>query len=883
MKRILYLTDKFGVSTGYEPSFTKLLQKSGVYRNQVIVADIYKLVDQPLKKRGNEIAWKFNPERTSEIERAFASRVAAVRPDLIVLSCPACLGIFTDWDLGPATIHKQRGSVYEWNGIPVIVVYPITALHRTVDVRAVQNEDGEVDSQEPYTVRDGARILAWDWQRVGRFANDRARKIPPFTYSICRTREDVDAAVQYAKDSVLLALDIETAHFPPLQTCFGFAGLLPNGACHAFVIPFANAAAEGNIFWDSVEDHIYAWEAVRTITNLDAPKTMQNGCYDSTYFIRDGLGVKNWILDSSYMWWAIFMELPKRLDFLSSVFLDNHRYWKDDSKGNEQDTATQNVESYWRYNAKDCYTTLWCTLYLIQLMSIPANEKLRWNFIDAMYRAYSGLGMQGRGLLADRKRFDQHRAKLNQEMNTALEKVRFMLGEPDFNPSSSAHKNWMLYELFGLPPRTDRGKPVTKGKTPSSGKIPMKMAKSAHPLFRYIIDAVEEALEPRVQMSNVFGHPDPAAAYGVRGGLFMPTGRFRSAYNPCGTETTRYSTKKSNLWDGGNAQNIRKDYRDWLKADPNHILLDVDYSQSDDVFIAYESQDQAKIAVVESGKDGHAVHGELFFGVPYDVIVQGKKAGDPAIVHPIRGIRQLSKRIVHGTNFMMAGFTLYVNMGREAVVAAAELMGFPDAHSWPEDKLVQLCGTLMGKYRHRYPRLTKNGWYKEIGDLLVRDGAVTNAFGICRQFLGEPKDNGTQREAIAYVGQSDTAGNMNRVQAEIDHGVIPLTFRDGPNPHAKERPLQMNWQTHGFSFLKQVHDNFVTGLNLNHPNWREAASNLLTVMDRPIIIHGREVRIRAEAEIGIRWGKKMIEWDGRDPRDIENIVARLKANEGEYV
>ncbi len=47
-------------------------------------------------------------------------------------------------------------------------------------------------------------------------------------------------------------------------------------------------------------------------------------------------------------------------------------------------------------------------------------------------------------------------------------------------------------------------------------------------------------------------------------------------------------------------------------------------------------------------------------------------------------------------------------------------------------------------------------------------------------------------------------------------------------------------------------------------------------MDRPVIIHGREVRIRAEAEIGLRWGKGMIEWDGKDPRDIEGIVARLK-------
>jgi hypothetical protein len=885
MKRILHMTDSFGVSQGYEPAFTNLLRQCGVYRNQVINADIYKLVPKPLKKVGNEIAWKFDPAQRDAIQRAFESRVRAVRPDLIVIADPACLGIFNEWNLRSATLNKLRGSVYDFEGIPVVVTLPITAIHRTVDSRMVTNDDGEVDSLEPYTIKDGARMLAWDWQRVGRIANERRRTLPEFTYSVCRTREDVDAAVAYLRESVLIAADIETALYPPLITCVGYTGLLPNGACHSFVIPFHDPSQPNNVFWASEDDHVYAVEAMRVINDLPAPKTMQNGSYDCTYFIRDQAPVRNYTLDSQYMWWALYMELPKRLDYMSAALLDNHQYWKDDIKGSEQSSTGQNAESYWRYNARDCYTTLWCTLYLLQLLSQPKNAVFVQTYIEAMYRAYSGLGMSMRGMRVDWKRLKHHREQLAADMAKANSEIRYMLDEPDFNPSSSAHKKWLLYDLFGLRERTDKGKYVTGGKekkglnAPSAGKLPMKLAKSEHPLFRHIIDKVEEALEPRVQLSNIFGYPDDTKPYGVRGGLFMPTGRFRTAFNPCGTETTRYSSKKSNLWDGGNAQNIRGAYRDWLTADPNHIILDVDYSQSDDIFIGYESQDEEKIKVIESGRDGHAVHGELFFGTPYDVIVAGKRAGDPGIVHPIRGIRQLSKRVVHGTNFMMAGFTLLVSMGRESVVAAAELVGHADAFTWPEEKLVAFCGMLMGKYRQRYPRLTKNGWYAEVAQEVTRTGTVTNAFGTTRQFLGDPKENGTQREAVAFIGQSDTAGNMNRVQMEIDHGVLPARFRDGPNPHINERPLKMNWESHGFSFLLQVHDNFVTGLNLNHPNWREAAANLLTVMDRPLIIHGREVRIRAEAEIGIRWGKKMIEWDGKNPRDIENIVARLKARE----
>jgi hypothetical protein len=878
VKRILYLTDSLGVSQGYEPAFGQLLKASGIYRNQIILADIYKLVKSPLKKYANETTWKFDRDKRDEIQRAFESRVRAVRPDYIVLSDPACLGIFTGWDLRSATLVKQRGSVYEWEGIPVIILYPITALHRTVDSRMVTNEDGEADTVEPYTVKDGAKILAWDWQKVGRIVNGKPRKIPPFRYSICRTREDLEHALAYALDSVLISRDVETALHPPIVTCDGFTGLLRNGACHSFVIPFYDPSKPGNTFW-SADDHLFALEVCETINALETPKTMQNGSYDCTYYIRDQIPPKQYVLDSQYMWWARYMELPKRLDFITSVFHDTYRYWKDDSKGDEQESVADNMEGYWRYNALDTYWTLWNTLYLIQLFLLDNAAPFRRNFIDAMYRTYSGLGLSMRGLKVDWKRRDYHRAQLEKEMNAANEEVRYMLGEPDFNVSSSDHKKWLLYQLFGLRERNARGKYLQAGKerkgvnAPSAGKLPMKMAKSEHPLFRLIIEKVEAALEPRVQLSNIFGYTDDTKSFGVRGGLFMPTGRFRSAFNPCGTETTRFSSKKSNLWDGGNAQNIRGKYKDWVIPDDDCIFLDVDFSQSDDIFIGYESQDPAKIEVIESGRDGHAVHGELFFGISYETIVGGR--GTDYIDHPITGVRQNSKRIVHGTNFQMAGFTLYVTMGRESVVAAAITAGHLDAESWSEEKLVALCDVFMRKYRTKYPRLTRNGWYAELAAALKRDGALTNCFGITRQFLGNPTDNGTQREATAFIGQSATAGNMNRVLEEIDLGIIEPTFRDGPNPHAREKPLQMNWETHGLTMQLQVHDNFLAGLNLRHPNWREAAANLLTVMDRPVIIHGREVRIRSEAEIGIRWGKGMLKWDGKNPRDIEGIVARL--------
>lgn len=878
MSRILYITDRYKVSQGYEPAFTKLLAKSGINRFEVITTDIYNLVDAPLKKKANENTWRFDPEKLSAITKAFHQRINSIRPSVIVVSCPAVLGVLAGGDSRLATLDKMRGGVYEVDGIPCIVTFPITAINQRIDSRIITNEDGDQDTQQPYRVPDGAQILSWDWQKIGRFFHGKQRKLPKFSYSICRTTGDCFAAFEYLKTCRLISEDIETGNFPPQVTCVGFSGFQPNGACHSFVIPFYDEFAEGGTFWDSVEDHAIAWSIVREINDLPVCKTMQNGAYDSSYFIRDAAPVRNWFLDSQIMWWCLYMELPKRLDFISSVLLDNHQYWKDDIKGDKIDevgTRERSMERYWRYNALDCYNTLFNTLYLLKLMS--TSPAMQFNYRDAFMRMASGLAMSMRGVKADFDRREVHRVQLEMDRDRELSDLRYMLSDSEFNINSPAQKASLLYDFMGIRERNakgrfvDQNKPKTGTNAVSAGAIPLKMAKTEHPLFDRIITQMQNAMEPDKQISNVCN-------------MKLYTDRFRTSFGAVGTETTRFNSKGSNFWDGGNAQNIRKDYRDWLVADEHHILLDVDFSQSDDVFVAYESEDPDKIAVVESGKDAHAINGELFFGKPYDWIVAGKKAKDPVIVHPTTGIRQISKRVVHGTNFQMAAMTLYVTMGRESVVAAAIMLGFEDAGQWDQDRLVQLCGQLMAKYRKRYRRLNKNEWYADILKEL-RTGSITNAFGITRKFLGDPNDNGTQREATGFIGQSDTAGNMNRVMYEIDHGYIPKRFRDGPNPDANETPLRMTKASHGFSFHIQCHDNFVAQLDTRHPLWKVAAHNLMQVMDRPIIIKGRTVRIKAEAEVGFRWGpgkdanhpEGMLGWDG-DMSKLDDLLNQLNAN-----
>lgn len=877
LSRILYITDRFKVSRGYEPAFTRMLNRAGIKRGQVITADIYQMVDTPLIRKGNEKTWRFNPEKKGAIQAAFDLRIQAVQPGLIVVSDPAVLGVLVNWDWNLATLDKCRGGVYSYLGIPVVVTFPVTVINTHVDESLVHGEDDE-NKQQPYRVKSGAWILQRDWEKIGRFLFGKQRRLPAFQYSVCRTIEDCIATRTWLSDSVAISTDIETGCTPPQITCCGYTGLKADGTCRTFVIPFLDLFKEDGVYWESSEDHATAWSIMRDINALPVLKVLQNGAYDSSYFIRDYCPIVNFLLDSMLLWYAMYMELPKSLDFIASILLDNYQYWKDDIKGIDttksklKDIKPQvSMEQYWRYNGLDTYNTMFATLYMVVLMN--KNPIMQRNYQDVFLRMLSGLGMSMRGVKADFQRREEHRKILLAERDENWRRLRYMLQEPEFNINSAPQKADLLYNVFGLRMRTARGrfvdpnKPLKGTNAPSAGAWPLKMAKSEHPLFRYIIEILEAAMEPDKQISNVCD-------------MKLYTDRFRTSYGAGGTTTTRLNSKGSAFWDGGNAQNIRETMRDWLVADDGHLFLDLDYSQSDDVFIAYESQDPDKIALVESGLDGHAVHGELFFKWPYQQIVEGKKRNDPAIVHNVRGIRQISKQIVHAANFLMHELTLYMKMGREAVVASALVLGYEDAESWPQDKLVNLCGRFLKAYRGRYRRLNKKEWYREVMAEISDKGTLTNCFGITRRFLGDPTDNGTEREAAAYMGQSATAGNMNRTQNEIDLGFIPERFRDGLNPDRNERPLIMDWRSHGFAFGLQTHDSFTNHLNWRHDRWKEAAHNILHVMSRPVTIHGREVRVRVEAAVSTRWSKaESIEWDGKDPYDLDRIRTSLSTSE----
>lgn len=682
-------------------------------------------------------------------------------------------------------------------------------------------------------------------------------------FNICWTPEECDRAFNFLKSCDLIATDIETIPWskPKIKkvdvgndvkvpeagqfrfyndqfiiTLVTYTGITPSGHIASFALPLVTEKS----LTANVPTHIeYIIDTIRRINDLDIRTTLHNGVYDCAWFLRYHMPIRNYAYDSMTMWWSRYPDLPRTLSFVSSILLDDHQYWK---QGRKETDFIQ----YCMYGMRDTEATLRNTLYLS--LWLKNDESTRKNFNSAHLRCLTGLGMSVKGMKVDFDKLESFEKALTDDTIKATERLRYLVANPDFNPNSPLQKKDLLYEQLGVRPRGPKGRFVADKAKASTGAIPLRTIRTEHPIYRIIVDGITGALTPSKQLSNVIG----MRHYG---------GRFRTGYDGVGTTTTRFSSRGDAFGYGGNAQNVRKDYRPLAIADTDSFILEVDFSAADDVFVSYESGEEKKITVIEQGLDTHSFNAaEVFFPHwTYDSVVAGKKAKDPAVIHPITGIRQVVKKVTHGCNYLMAGITLFMTCGRATIVGAAKELGHADAGSWSQDQLVGFCEDLDRAYRKYYPKFRRAGpesFYVALHDELTRTGGFTTIFGYHQRFLADPNDQGTLRAVAATSGQANTAGRVNMALEELDHGVRTVRFRDGDAPDRHEPARPITERTHGVSCRLQTHDSITFNVNYRHPKWRDGIRDVLHVMSRPVVCKGRTVRVGLEADVSWAWGGK---------------------------
>jgi hypothetical protein len=681
---------------------------------------------------------------------------------------------------------------------------------------------------------------------------------------VCWDKLDCNIAVSFLATCVLIAIDIETVphdkknpNFPFVITIVTATGITESGEIRSFCFPFQLGKSPASGAPAAIESIILT---VRDVCALPVKKTLHNGVYDCAWLLYYGIPVLNYAFDSMSLWWSRYPDLPRRLDFVSSVLVDHYQYWKGSRK-------SEDFDEYCNYGMADTEYTLINTLKLIEMAT--HDDAMRLNFFHAHMRSLVGLHMSAQGLAVDESTMTSIKESLDVKAAQALAALREIVADPNFNPNSPPQKKQLIYGILGAKFRGPKGRYVKRIEDASTGAVVLRSIRAEHPIYRRVANRILEAIAPAKQISNVVGISRFRA--GSTGS------RFLTSYDGVGTTTSRFASRGSAFGHGGNAQNIRKDYRKFGVADRGHFLIEIDFSASDDVFVAFESREQKKIDLVRSGADTHATNALIFFkNWTYDGIVAGKKNHDPRVVDPITGVRQITKKVVHGCHYLMAGMTLYMNAGREAIVAAAIESGYPDAGTWPQERLIEFCDELDRAFRNHYPRFKREGespdsWYRELRSEVVRTGGFLTPFRYFQRFLSDPRDDSTLRAVAATAGQAGTAGRINMVIEELCHGYIPRYLRDGENPNFGDEPSFIGFDLNGISIRLQTHDSITFNVDPTHRNWRSGLGGVFKSFERPIIIHGEEVRVGIEADVSLAWAGK----EGKTVKNVDQIPAWL--------
>jgi DNA polymerase I-like protein with 3'-5' exonuclease and polymerase domains len=572
-------------------------------------------------------------------------------------------------------------------------------------------------------------------------------QIPEFSWKLFEPMHK-DELLSRMGSATFISADIETKteegqDGERLITCIGFTEVHVHPETNSFtsfttVVPFTDA---------------FNLAFARTVLRLPVLKVFQNGKYDNAHLLRYRCPTNNWGGDTQHLFHSWYSELPKRLDFITAFLLRKWQYWKDESQSG-------NLMDYYGYNAKDAFTTAMSWLALLQ--EVP---EWAWaNYYMEFPLVFPCLVAEMTGIRADAERVRALSGQLEAAYLPRLKKIRTMVANPYYNPGSPPQTK-RLFEILGC------------GDLPGTGKIPMDKAKARHPLNKRILGTIQKYREDK-KLDDSFLDTEK-----------IWHGRWFFALNPHGTDTGRLASKESAFWCGQNVQNIPRDKKDiQIKevyvSDPDFYFGECDYEQNEARGTGYLSGDVKLIEAVEDpSKDFHGRNASMFFGVPYEKIVNSYQNEFMEWVHETidKELRDLSKRTNHGSNYNMGENVLLDTMGIENVIRAKRLLKLPQ--SW---SLLQVTRYLLTKYADTY-KTVKGPWYEKCFNDVSNSHMLVGPTGWTRWCFGDPtKSKRDKNRYVAHPPQSLAAMLLNKAYLKVMYEVyFPNVgnFKMGPQIH----------------------------------------------------------------------------------------------------
>lgn len=605
-----------------------------------------------------------NGQLLGERER-LKNEIISCRPNVIVALGAEALTALT----GHFGITKWRGSICD-----TFLGKVISSYHPALILR-------------DWTARP---VLVLDLKKALRESEDHDYLPPNITLYTNPKLEGIRNYIADCHQEKTISFDIETESNQITCIALSYSGR------HAMCIPFWFGSS-GSLWSEMDEKEI--WTLLKfLLEDANVKKIAQNGTYDCEFLKRVyGITVRGFEWDTMLMAHTLYPELPKGLDFLTSIYTDIP-YYKDKIKSDQ-------MQEYWEYNAKDAVATY-------QVFEEQYKELKDAN-LGTFYREHVHAiieplsAMVETGVRFDTTRKKEVKSSLEADVCRLQEELERSVGHPININSPKQMAEW-LYKELGLPEK----KKLRKGKTEATtttdeDALEELYAKTGNEALRTVIKIRENKKLISTYLDIKLDED----------------GRIRCSYNISGTETGRLSSSATARGTGTNLQNIPGGIiKSLFLADKGYTLINADLSQAEARVVAHLAGESRLIKVFEEGGDIHRKNASVIFGVEENAVTYEQ--------------RRLAKTVVHASNYGMGPRTFAKNAS---------------IHEREADRL-------LNQYFATYPRIKL--WHQSTAETLRRTRVLRNSFGRRRIFFNR-WDDSLVKEGLAFVPQSTIADLVN--------------------------------------------------------------------------------------------------------------------------
>lgn len=571
----------------------------------------------------------------------------------------------------------------------------------------------------------------------------------------------------------------------------------------------------------SPEDEIRMWEAVaRYLADENLLKILHNATFDLWVFANNNnISFNGPIFDTMVAFGLLYPDFEKKLHVLASLFSDVP-YYKDEFKvwTNTELNKLEKMETLWGYNEKDVASTYqsWAVLK-DDIKDRDLQETFDWTMRLIAPLVY----METRGIFVGINELEE----LGEEVSVQIQEMKAELYKEvgrRINPNSSPQLQQYFYEELNIKPYYDR-----KTRKPTVNDDALKrLARATASRDGIRAASLVKEIRSITKLASTYLHTN-----------LDHDGRVRCSLNPVGTKNGRLSSSETLFETGMNMQNLPQQFKKFLVADEDNLLIEIDKAQAEWVFTAFMADDPNMIRIVENGEDAHIGTAELAFHVPRELIEKESKVAknetDPMRLRRLREkyvpeilsynipgsmtCRQAAKKGNHGLNYAMG----YVTFSLKNEISTVEASEIVDA------------------YHSAYPSI-RDSFHAYVRTTLNNSRTLVNAFGRPRTFY-EIWGDALFKDGYAFGPQSSTADLVNR-------GIVLMYEYCLRSEEA--------WAK-AYDLLMQVHDSVLFQCHIPSIGYEGAAKLIIKqgeFLDPLITWEGKDFRIRNDVSVGRNWG-----------------------------